>query len=310
VGSNIPDFVTFETHRDADSGIIPDLLAGEITAGMTYESGLVKADLEVITLDPDPTNGDPFDDLSQVYVKAFDVPAFSIRLVAEVTETTASDVDMFLFWDADASGTLDPAVDVLIADSATATALEYINGPKDWIFWNTDDTYLLVVQNWAGAVGDTITLATGIVPLTPEVGNYDVIVPVTNPGATPFQIDVYWNEDTEEGDRLYGYFDTCADAACDGATWIARLILIFADWLMMWSRPQTLKAQCLATPSPIPLRSPTLPMCQPLTPSTTCCLLGSPMCPILLPAAQFMMNLQMPSPGLARWTRLKRRITT
>jgi len=220
VGSNIPDFVTFETHRDADSGIIPDLLAGEITAGMTYESGLVKADLEVITLDPDPTNGDPFDDLSQVYVKAFDVPAFSIRLVAEVTETTASDVDMFLFWDADASGTLDPAVDVLIADSATATALEYINGPKDWIFWNTDDTYLLVVQNWAGAVGDTITLATGIVPLTPEVGNYDVIVPVTNPGATPFQLDVYWDEDTEEGDRLYGYFDTCADAACEGASWI------------------------------------------------------------------------------------------
>jgi len=220
VGSNIPEFVSFETHRNADMGTIPDLLAGEITAGNTYESGLVKADLEVITLDPDPTNGDPFDDLSQVYVKVFDVPAYSIRLVAEVTETTSSDVDMFLFWDANANGTLEPETDVLIAQSATATALEYINGPKDWIFWNTDDTYLLVVQNWAGAVGDTITLASGIVPLVPEVGNYDVVVPVTNPGATPFELDVYWYEDTEEGDRLYGYFDTCADAVCDGATWI------------------------------------------------------------------------------------------
>lgn len=221
VGSNIPEFVSFETHRDADMGTIPDLLAGEITAGNTYESGLVKADLEEITLDPDPTNDEPFDDLSQVYVKTFDVPAYSIRLVAEVTQTTSSDVDMFLFWDADASGTLDPAVDVLVAQSATATALEYINGPKDWIYWNTDDTYFLVVQNWAGTAGDTITLATGIVPLVPEVGNYDVIVPATNPAATPFQIDVYWNEDTEEGDRLYGYFDTCADAACEeGAGWI------------------------------------------------------------------------------------------
>lgn len=214
VGSNIPDFVSFETHRDADMGTIPDLLAGEITSGVAYKSGLVKADLEVITLDPDPTNGDPFDDLSQVYVKVFDVPAYSIRLVAEVTETTSSDVDMFLFWDANANGTLEPETDVLIAQSATATALEYINGPKDWIYWNTADTYLLVVQNWAGTAGDTITLASGIVPLVPEVGNYDVVVPVTNPAATPFEIDVYWNEDTEEGDRLYGFFETCADGMC------------------------------------------------------------------------------------------------
>ena len=220
VGSNIPEFVTFETHRDADSGIIPDLLAGEITAGMTYESGLVKADLEEITLDPDPTNGDPFDDLSQVYVKTITLPAYSIRMVTEITQTTASDIDMFLFWDLDASGTLDPAVDYLLAQSATSSALEYINAPKDFIFYDADDTYFLVVQNWAGAAGDTFTLATGLVPLVPEVGNYDVIVPATNPGATPFQLDVYWDEDTEEGDRLYGYFDTCADAACEGASWI------------------------------------------------------------------------------------------
>jgi len=200
VGSNIPGFVTFDTHRDADSGIIPDLLAGEITAGMTYESGLVKADLEEFILDPDPTNGDPVDDFSQVFVKRIDVPAYSIRVVAEITETTASDIDMFLFYDYDGSGDLSiPDLDWLVAQSATSTALEYINAPKEWIFWNADDVYFLVVQNWAGAVGDTVTLATGIVPLTPEVGNYDVVVPATNPGATPFELDVYWNEDTEEG---------------------------------------------------------------------------------------------------------------
>jgi conserved repeat domain len=222
VGSNIPDFVSFETHRDADMGTIPDLLAGEITAGTAYQSGLVKGTLEEVQLDPDPTNGDPVDDLSQVFVKRIDVPAYSIRLVAEITETTASDIDMFLFYDYDGSGDLStPDLDWLVAQSATSAALEYINAPKDWIFWNADDVYFLVVQNWAGTAGDTFTLATGIVPLSPEVGNYDVIVPVTNPAATPFELDVYWDEDTEEGDRLYGYFDTCADAACDewiGAT--------------------------------------------------------------------------------------------
>ena len=221
VGSNIPEFVTFETHRDADSGIIPDLLAGEITAGWAWKTGLAKAALEDVSLDPDPTNGDPFDDLSQVFVKTITLPAYSIRMVTEITQTTASDIDIFLFWDLDASGTLDPDVDYLLAQSATSTALEYINAPKDFIYYNADDTFFLVVQNWAGAAGDTFTLATGIVPVTPEAGNYDVIVPDTNPGATPFQLDVYWDEDTEEGDRLYGYFETCADAAClEGAGWI------------------------------------------------------------------------------------------
>lgn len=187
VGSNIPDFVTFETHRDADMGTILDLLAGEITAGMTYESGLVKADLEEIILDPDPTNDDPVDDFSQVFVKRIDVPAYSIRVVAEITETTASDIDMYLFYDYDGSGDLsEPDLDWLVAQSATSTALEYINAPKEWIFWNADDIYFLVVQNWAGAAGDTFTLATGMVPLFLDNENYDVVVPITNPGATPF----------------------------------------------------------------------------------------------------------------------------
>jgi uncharacterized repeat protein (TIGR01451 family) len=218
--SNIPEFVRFDTHRDADSGTIPDLLASEITAGNTYESGLVKATLETFVLDPDPTNGNPIDDISQVFVKKLDIPAFSIRVVGEITASTSLDLDMFLYWDKDGDGVLSTA-DYLVASSATSAVLEYLNAPKSWIFYDAPDTYFLVVQNWDGAPGDTVTLATGIVPLAPEAGNYDVIVPLTNPAAEPFQIDILWNEDTEEGDRLYGYFDTCADIYCNdwiGAT--------------------------------------------------------------------------------------------
>jgi hypothetical protein len=76
-------------------------------------------------------------------------------------------------------------------------------------------TYFIVVQNWNGAVGDTVTLASAIVPLVPEVGNYDVVVPETNPAGEPFSMDIVWDEDTTEGDRMYGYFDTCADTDCD-----------------------------------------------------------------------------------------------
>ena len=127
--SNVPSYVKFTTHRNADSGSIDDLTAVEITDGNAFLTGLTVADLETFTLDPDPTNDDPVDDYSQVFVKKFTVPAYTIRLVAEITATTSLDLDMFLYYDADEDGELS-SEDYLVAQSATSTALEYINGPK------------------------------------------------------------------------------------------------------------------------------------------------------------------------------------
>lgn len=215
--SNIPTLVKYDSHRDADGAIIEDLAAVEITEGTTYLSGLTKASLETFTLDPDPTNGDPIDDLSQVFVKKLDVPAYTIRLVGEITASTSLDLDMFLYWDEDGDGALSSA-DYLVASSATGAVLEYLNAPKGFVYYNLPDTYFLVVQNWSGTPGDTVTLATGLVPYSPEAGNYQVSIPPTNPAGEPFSMEITWNEDTEDGDRLYGYFDTCADATCE--TWI------------------------------------------------------------------------------------------
>jgi len=214
VASNIPSYVKFTSHRDAAGGTMDDLTAVEITDGNVYKSGLVKADIETFTLDPDPTPGNPVDDVNQVFVKKFVVPAYTIRLVAEITASTSLDLDMFLYYDLDGNGELSSA-DYLVASSATGAVLEYLNAPKDWIYYNVEDTYFIVVQNWSGAIGDSVTLASGMVPLSPEVGNYDVVVPATNPGGEPFSIAVTWDEDTQEGDRLYGYFDTCADTDCN-----------------------------------------------------------------------------------------------
>ena len=214
VASNIPTYVKFTSHRDAAGGTMDDLTAVEITDGNVYKSGLVKADIETFTLDPDPTPADPVDDVNQVFVKKFVVPAYTIRLVAEITASTSLDLDMFLYYDLDGNGELSSA-DYEVASSATSAVLEYLNAPKDWIYYNVEDTYFIVVQNWSGAAGDSVTLASGMVPLSPEVGNYDVVVPATNPGGEPFSIAVTWDEDTQEGDRLYGYFDTCADTDCN-----------------------------------------------------------------------------------------------
>ncbi|MEL7636550.1 MAG: S8 family serine peptidase [Anaerolineaceae bacterium] len=208
--SNIPALVKFDTHRDADAATLSDLIAVELTGANTFTTGLAKAELESFTLDPDPTPGDYLDDLSQIFVKKITVPAYTVRLVAEITASTSSDLDMFLYYDYPSDGVF-TADDYLVASSATGAVLEYINGPKDFIYYNQPDTFYIVVQNYAGAAGDSVTLATGMVPVTPPAGNYEVVLPVTNPAGVPFEMDILWNEDTEEGDRLYGYFETYAD---------------------------------------------------------------------------------------------------
>lgn len=216
--SNIPGKVTFETHRDADGALVEDLTAVEITAGTVDVSGLFKAELEEFVLASDPTNdtGEQIDDLDQVFVKKIVVPAYSIRLVAEIVETTSPDLDMFLYWDANGSEEFDePDFDWLIASSAAGGSMEYIEGPKDWIYWYEEDTYFLVVQNWQpGRAGDSVTLATGIVPYDDDQINMEVVIPEEQDAGDPFDMEITWDVDTEESDRLYGYFETCADAEC------------------------------------------------------------------------------------------------
>ncbi len=67
VAGNIPDWVAFESHRDTDFATMSDLLAVEITDFSVDTFGFVKGVPVEIQLAQDPTSGDPFDDLSQVY---------------------------------------------------------------------------------------------------------------------------------------------------------------------------------------------------------------------------------------------------
>ncbi len=77
--SNIPALVKFDTHPDADGATLSDLVAVELTGANTFNTGLAKAELETFTLDPDPTPGDAIDDISQVFVKTLNIPAYTIR---------------------------------------------------------------------------------------------------------------------------------------------------------------------------------------------------------------------------------------
>lgn len=213
---NLPALVKFDSHRDAGMGTIVDLQAVEITALTVNKYGWVKGVKNEIQLAEDPTPGDPFDDMSQVWYTVVPMDAGAARLIAEVTATTAIDLD--LFWGFDVNGDGIPQEDEEYGRSTTPTAFEYLT---EWGFSVDFYDIWIMVQNWqgSGAEKDDITLTIGYVPYEPiDPENMDVNGPQTNPAGELFSLDVLWHDiDTEEGDRLYGLIDVHADNTGEAA---------------------------------------------------------------------------------------------
>lgn len=209
--SNLPELVKFETHRDTDSGAIEDLLAVEITELNVDKYGWVKGVKNEIQLAQDPSNGDPYDNLSQVWYTVLPMDAGAARVVAEITSTTALDLD--LYWGFDVNGDGLPQENEEYGNSATATAFEYLT---DWGFPAGFYDIWVMVQNWqgSGAALDDITLTIGVVPIDEvDPPNLTILGPSSNGAGIPFSLDVLWHDiDTEPGDRLYGLMEIAADA--------------------------------------------------------------------------------------------------
>lgn len=223
--SNLPAMARFETHRDAGAGTLTDLVAVEITDLTVDTYGFVKGTPVQINLAEDPTNSSAYDDLSQVYYTLIPMDAGAARVVAEITATTASDID--LFWGFDRNGDGLPQESEQYEASATSTAFEYLS---EWgIPVGYYDVWVLV-QNWAGsgAATDAITLSLGVVPWEPvDPATMTVVAPETNPAGVPFDMEIYWHDiDTQEGDRLYGLIDVYADAAYETAIGLTEVDVV------------------------------------------------------------------------------------
>jgi uncharacterized repeat protein (TIGR01451 family) len=219
---NLPDMAKFDSHRDADSGTLVDLQAVEITDLTVDTYGFVKGVKHEIQLAQDPTNGNPYDNLDKVWYTVVPMDAGAARLVAEITATTAVDLD--LYWGFDVNGDGLPSADEEYGNSATATAFEYLS---EWGFHVGFYDVWILVQNWqgSGAPVDDITLAIGNVPYEPaDPATMTVLGPETNPAGEPFTLDILWhNIDTEAGDRLYGLIDVYADAEYETAIGLTQI---------------------------------------------------------------------------------------
>jgi uncharacterized repeat protein (TIGR01451 family) len=147
----LPDIVNIATRRDAGSQLMAGLQTSAISELTIDATRLVPADMEILLLSQDPTADDPFDNLNDgtTFYTTVYVPADAVRLVTEVVETTASDIQLFV------GRGLVPGADSLVC------AAVYCNIPSpdkgDW--W-------ILVQNRSGTAvpADTLTLAHAVVP--------------------------------------------------------------------------------------------------------------------------------------------------
>lgn len=205
---NLPSLVQFDTYRNRATGKLENLKALEIVDLTIVNYGLVKAVLFQNILDPDGTPNDPFDNLAQVWYTTVEVPDDAVRLVAEITDTTANDLDLYLGIDKNGNGL--PEEDEIYNLSATSAALEYLSEmlPEAGDWW-------ILVQNWDGSPDDSFTLAVGVVTATDE-GNLTVNGPSSNPSSVPFELEVIWDEESQVGDRLYGAFSVGSQPGSEG----------------------------------------------------------------------------------------------
>ena len=203
---NMPALVEKNVYRDAGGTVVEDLYAIEITDLTIKQSGLTEAELFDFELPVDPTNGDPFDDLGDVWYTTFDIPANTKRVVLEILETSASDLDLFFGY-----GPV-PSEATLWDAAATGAALEYLSwvDPIEYEWW-------VLVQNWGGTTTpDDVTLAVAVVPDVPST-NFDVTGPDSVPALDLFDMEVTWNvPEMEPLSAWYGWFSVGSDSANAG----------------------------------------------------------------------------------------------
>jgi subtilisin family serine protease len=207
VNSNLPSRVTITTFTETGTYNLSGLQAIDITALQTSVNGLSKAMLKTQNVLGDPTNGNAFDDLSQVMWYTATVPAGQVRLVAEVVDTTSTDVDLFVGRDTNANGL--PEAGETVCTSATGEVFEYcnINNPAAGVWW-------VVAQNWqaSGPAGDDITMATGAVPAG-AAGNLTATGPSVVPQGQQYSIALgYTLTGSGYPDRYYGTLTLGTDA--------------------------------------------------------------------------------------------------
>ena len=196
---NFPDFVERTSYRNADSAVLEDLLAIEIT-DFTYEVTGLTLGTKVsgnVAEDSDPS--DFYDDQNDgVYILDVVVEEGTPRFVAQTTESSAPDLDLYIAYDNNSDGIFDE--DELLALSAGYSWNEYIS-----IESPPAGAYRIYVHNFTGSAlqQDSFTLDYALVGSSSD-GSLSIDAPTAVALRESFDMRLLWSLDSSiPGDRFY-----------------------------------------------------------------------------------------------------------
>ncbi|PZF80540.1 S8 family serine peptidase [Jiangella anatolica] len=190
----LPEAIDIDTRRDAGSQESDPIESIEIEEFTATVGGLVPVEEQQLSIAEDSTNDDPYDGNGTATILV-DVPEDAARLVAQLSDSTAPDLDLFV-------GVGDtPSEATERCSSATGSAAEFcdVGSPEAGTWW-------ILVQNWdASTPGGTDTVTLGTAVVTAGEGNLTVEGPATQPLGEPFTVRAFYDEpDLDPGETWYG----------------------------------------------------------------------------------------------------------
>ncbi|MFQ3206155.1 MAG: subtilisin family serine protease [Glaciecola sp.] len=219
----IPRILTTNANRLADSFLLKNIQASTQSGFKATTLGFTKG-LEVNgEILQDLTPGEPFDNVEQgVNLFEFNIDSSHQRIVAQITQSTANDVDLFLVFDANGNGI--PEESEVLASSVTSESIEYIDTTSLSL-----GMHWIMVQNFDDAVNgqsDTYKLFYAAVKPSVSASSLDFSVPSNVSTGDPFDMRANWElQDTRINDRFYGLVAFGTDAEPD-ASGVTRVNLI------------------------------------------------------------------------------------
>jgi subtilisin family serine protease len=191
-----------------------------IEAFSSVVSGLAEGKIIDEQLEQDPTSGgipgtgtgligilSPYDAVAGTFHTTLDVPQGARFLMAEITKSTAPDVDLFVGLDQDGDKAPDEAEEVCRSASGVWEESCTLKAPEAGTWW-------ILVQNWASSPSliDDVQLTAAVIPGT-DNGNLTATGPSGSiPAGQPFNVTLAWNEpQLEVGDAWFALVEYGAD---------------------------------------------------------------------------------------------------
>ncbi|MDQ7049457.1 MAG: S8 family serine peptidase [Enterobacterales bacterium] len=180
--SSLPDQLSFDAQRDSGQKKVANVVAIATTA-MTANTLMKPANPQQKTLAKDSDNSSAFDDLTDgVSVELVTVTNVNGAVFAATSNSTATDLDLFVGFDANGDGIAQESETIAKSTSANAEEKVIVTKPQIGNYW-------ILVQNWDGAATgvDSYSYLSGVIGPNDNQG-ISAIVPSSSNAVTAFDI--------------------------------------------------------------------------------------------------------------------------